>query len=261
MTTRKLWFGFLAVMTISFAVLLYFGREIYRQAPPVPDKVVTTEGVTLFTGQDIKDGQNVWQSMGGQEVGTVWGHGAYQAPDWSAEWLHREAVYMLNHMSVETYNIPWDELKADLQASLKVLLQEELRKNTFDPTTGTVTVSPLRAEAIASNSLYYSGLFTDDPQFAELRDAYAIAENSLRDPERVRLLNAFFFWTSWSCVTQRPGQEITYTNNWPAEELVGNRPTGSLLLWTGFSVIMLIAGIGLMGWFYAKQRDSERELV
>ena len=56
-----------------------------------------------------------------------------------------------------------------------------------------------------------------------LRDAYAIAENSLKDPERVRLLNAFFFWTSWTCVTQRPGQDITYTNNWPAEELVGNR--------------------------------------
>ena len=96
MTTRKLWIGFLAVMTISFAVLLYFGWEIYRQAPPIPEKVVTTDGTVLFTGQDIKDGQNVWQSLGGQEIGTVWGHGAYQAPDWSADWLHKEAVFMLN---------------------------------------------------------------------------------------------------------------------------------------------------------------------
>ena len=96
---------------------------------------------------------------------------------------------------------------------------------------------------------------------AELRDAYAIAENTLKDPERVRLLNAFFFWTSWACVTERPGQEITYTNNWPAEELVGNRPTGALLLWTGFSVIILIAGIGLMGWLYARRRDESPELI
>ena len=177
MTTRNLWIGFLAVMTISFAVLLYFGREIYRQAPPVPDKVITTEGVTLFTGQDIRDGQNVWQSMGGQEVGTVWGHGAYQAPDWSADWLHREAVYMLNQLALQNYNVPWDALKTDTQASLKVRLQDELRKNSFDPSNGTLTVSPLRAEAIASNSEYYSSLFTDDPQFAGLRDAYAIAEN------------------------------------------------------------------------------------
>ena len=86
MTTRKLWIGFIAVMAISFAVLLYFGKEIYRQAPPVPAKVITPDGTLIFTGQDIKDGQNVWQSLGGQEIGTVWGHGAYQAPDWSADW-------------------------------------------------------------------------------------------------------------------------------------------------------------------------------
>ena len=81
---------------LSFSVLLYFGREIYHQAPPVPEKVVTADGTVLFTGQDIKDGQNVWQSLGGQEIGTVWGHGAYQAPDWSADWLHKEAVFILN---------------------------------------------------------------------------------------------------------------------------------------------------------------------
>ena len=121
MTTRNLWIGFLAVMTISFAVLLYFGREIYRQAPPVPDKVITTEGVTLFTGQDIRDGQNVWQSMGGQEVGTVWGHGAYQAPDWSADWLHREAVYMLNQLGPsEPQCAMVTPLRLTRQASLKV---------------------------------------------------------------------------------------------------------------------------------------------
>jgi len=73
-------------MTQTGTLLLYFGKVIYRPAPPMPDKVVTTSGTVLFTGQDIKDGQNVWQSMGGQELGTVWGHGAYQAPDWSADW-------------------------------------------------------------------------------------------------------------------------------------------------------------------------------
>ena len=97
MTTKKLWIGFIAVMVVSFSVLLYFGREIYRQAPPVPVKVITPDGTVLFTGQDIKDGQNVWQSLGGQEIGTVWGHGAYQAPDWSADWLHKEAVFILDN--------------------------------------------------------------------------------------------------------------------------------------------------------------------
>ena len=44
MKTKKLWLGFIGVMLISFGVLLYFGKEMYRQAPPVPDKVVTEDG-------------------------------------------------------------------------------------------------------------------------------------------------------------------------------------------------------------------------
>ena len=256
MKTKKLWLGFIAVMTISFGVLLYFGMEIYRQAPPIPDKVVTAEGTVLFTGQDIRDGQNIWQSMGGQEMGTVWGHGAYQAPDWSADWLHREASFMLNAQSQNTEGVSFDKLPKQQQAALEVALQDDLRKNTYNKGTGTITVSLLRAAAIADNSKYYAGLFMNDPRMAADRDAYSIPENSLKDTEKARKLNAFFFWTAWSCVTERPGKTITYTNNWPPEDLVGNRPTGALLLWTGFSVIMLIAGIGLMVWFYARKREE-----
>jgi nitric oxide reductase subunit B len=259
MNTKKLWFGFIAVMVISFGVLLYFGREIYRQAPPIPEKVVTEDGTVLFTGQDIKDGQNVWQSLGGQEVGTVWGHGAYQAPDWSADWLHKEAVFILDKLAMQSEGVPYEQVSEEKQASLKVLLQKYLRTNTYDKAKGTITVSNLRAEAIASNSKFYGGLFTNDPALAGLRDAYSIPENSLKDPERVRLLNAFFFWISWACVTERPGQDITYTNNWPAEELVANRPTGSMHLWTGFSVIILLAGIGLMVLYYAKRKNEDEE--
>ena len=97
MRYMRLWLGLGAVIAGSFAVLGYFGRELYRQAPPLPDRVVTTEGRVIYTGDDIKEGQNVWQSMGGQEVGTVWGHGAYVAPDWSADYLHREATWLLDH--------------------------------------------------------------------------------------------------------------------------------------------------------------------
>ena len=259
MNTKKLWISFILVMTISFAVLIYYGREIYRQAPPIPDKVMTADGKVLFTGEDIMDGQNVWQSVGGQEIGTVWGHGAYQAPDWSADWLHKEAVFMLDKLALKSDSLPYNKVSHQRQAALKIKLQEDIRQNGYQEAAKTLTVSDLRAEAIASNTLFYSGLFTNNPAMAHLRNAYALPENSLKDPERVRQLNAFFFWISWACVTQRPGQEISYTNNWPAEELVGNRPTGELLLWTGFSVMMLLAGIGLMVWYYARKRDEKEE--
>ena len=94
MSYRRLWIGMFVVVAASFAVLGYYGWEIYRQAPPLPKRVVTTDGDVVFSGEQIKDGQNVWQSMGGQEVGSVWGHGAYVAPDWSADWLHREAMWL-----------------------------------------------------------------------------------------------------------------------------------------------------------------------
>ena len=260
MNTKRLWIGFTAVMLISFAVLLFFGRQIYREKPPIPKEVVTTTGTVLFTGQDIKDGQNIWQSIGGQEVGTIWGHGSYVAPDWSADWLHREAEFILNYWADTTYHKPFRDIPDEDQAMLKVRLQKELRTNTYDASTDKTVVSPLRAAAIMAVGEHYAGLFMNDPEMVTLRDNYAIPPNTIKDPERMAKMNAFFFWTSWSCVTNRPGSDISYTNNWPSEELVANKPTSSLILWTGFSVIMLIAGIGLMSWFYASRKDDSLEV-
>ncbi len=257
MKYRRLWAGFIIVMLASFAVLGYYGVEIYRQAPPVPDKVVTDEGQLVFDGQTIKDGQNIWQSIGGQELGTIWGHGSYVAPDWSADWLHREAVYMLNRYAESDYGISYDELEAEQQAALQKRLQNELRPNRYDVDSKTLTISPLRAEAIAHISRHYQGLFMDDPAKADLRDAYAIPALTVKDVERMEQMNAFFFWTSWACVTNRPGAEITYTNNWPPEDLVANKPTPGLILWTGFSVIILLAGIGLLAYYYASNKEEE----
>ncbi|HLN75139.1 MAG: nitric-oxide reductase large subunit [Methylococcaceae bacterium] len=257
MGTKKLWIGFTAVIVVSFAVLLIFGAEIYRKAPPIPNRVVTTSGKVLFTGQDIRDGQNVWQSIGGQELGTVWGHGAYVAPDWSADWLHKEALAMLDHFAMKDDSMAFDKLDLEKQAALKARLQEEIRKNTYNVSNGDLVISDHRAEAIARVAQIYKGLFTNDPQYAKLREAYAMPANTVKDATRMDQMNAFFFWASWATVTNREGSQISYTNNWPAEELVGNRPTSSLILWTGFSVIILLAGIGMLAWYYVSNREEE----
>ncbi len=149
MKTKNLWFGFISVIVISFAVLGYYGYEIYLKAPPIPEKVVTVSGKVLFTAQDIKDGQNVWQSMGGQEVGTIWGHGAYLAPDWSADWLHREAMYILNRWSKENYSTEYEKISDENKAMLQVRLQKELRTNTYDVNTKEMKVSVLETPSMA----------------------------------------------------------------------------------------------------------------
>ncbi len=260
MSYKKLWIGFVIVIVASFSVLLYFGNDIYRQAPPVPEAVVSTDGEVIFTGQDIKDGQNVWQSMGGQELGTVWGHGAYVAPDWSADWLHREATFILDEWAQQNYQKSFTDLDAEYQAMLKARLQAEIRKNTYDDKSGTITLTPVRVEAYRHISDHYNKLFTDDPELNDLREAYAIPVNTIKDPKRLTKLDAFFFWTAWACSTDRPGESYTYTNNWPADETVGNRPTSSLILWTGFSVVLLIAGIGLLAYYYASSREEELDI-
>ncbi len=256
---RKLWLSLASVIALSFLVLGYFGSEIYRQAPPVPKRVVTTDGTVLFTGQDIKDGQNVWQSMGGQEVGTIWGHGAYVAPDWTADWLHREATWLLNRWAEQAGCKTYEQADAETQAMLRQRLKQEFRSNTYHPETGDLVVSPLRAEAIKAVGAHYAALFGNDTELQGLRKAYAIPANSIKTPERRQLMNGFFFWAAWACGTNRPGSTITYTQNWPPEPLIDNRPTGSIVLWSLVSFVVLLAGIGAMVWYFAIQRHSSEE--
>jgi len=257
MAYKRHWISLAIVIGGSFLTLGYFGRELYRQAPPIPDRVVTPDGTHLFTGQQIRDGQNVWQSMGGQEVGTVWGHGAYVAPDWSADWLHREATALIEGWARADGAAEFAALSPEQQAALKERLKRELRPNTYDANSGELVVSAERAEAIRSTSAHYDALFGDDPALDELRDAYAIPANTIKDATRQEAMNAFFFWTSWTCVTNRPGSTISYTNNWPPEELVGNRPTGAIIVWSVVSFVLLLAGVGALAWYFAVQRQHE----
>src|SRR5690554_2519551 len=147
MSQKKLWIALGAVIIISFAVLLYYGSEIYQKAPPVPEQVVDKTGNILFTGQDIKDGQNVWQSIGGQEIGSVWGHGAYVAPDWTADYLHMEAQYLLNKWSQEDHGVMFETLSKDEKAAMESRLQTFLRVNTYDETTKSLVIDRERYEA------------------------------------------------------------------------------------------------------------------
>ena len=257
MKTKKLWYGFIAIVLISFSILGFYGHEIYREKPPIPVKIISPDGTVLFTAQEIMDGQNVWQSIGGQEVGTVWGHGSYVAPDWSADWLHRESQIILDNYSQKEDSMPFAKISAEKQAMLKVRLQKDIRTNTYNKSTGIVTVSKERADAIKLTSDYYAGLFMNNPLANKDREAYAIPANSVKDTIRMHEMNAFFFWAAWACITNRPGSDITYTNNWPPDETIGNTASAELALWTGFSVIILLVGIGLLSFYYAKNKSGD----
>src|SRR5918994_244185 len=137
----RLWVLFGLTLFAAFFILGFFGRDVYRQAPPIPAQVTTADGRVLMTRDDILTGQQVWQSTGGQQLGSIWGHGAYQAPDWSADWLHREASAMLAIWAEGRGASAFDALDPETQAVLRDRLAREMRGTFMDAATENVVVS------------------------------------------------------------------------------------------------------------------------
>lgn len=256
---KKYWFTLIGVCIVMFSLLGYFGAEVYRSAPPMPDKVVTTGGKALFTGEQIIDGQTAWQSVGGMQLGSIWGHGAYQAPDWTADWLHRELTAWLDLAAQERHGKPYAELDAGAQGALRAELKAEYRASGVDDS-NTLVVSERRAQAIAQTATYYDQLFSDAPALRQSRQSFAMKENTLPSAERREAMTRFFFWTAWAAATERPGSDVTYTNNWPHEPLIDNQPSGENIVWSIASVVILLAGIGFLVWGWAFLRDHDEPL-
>ena len=250
-TTQRFRRALVLVIVASFAVLLYAGHRLQQEAAPIPQRVVSATGAEIIGLSEIQDGQNVWQAMGGMEVGSVWGHGSYVAPDWTADYLHREATHVLDQYAGQLGGAAYDTLPAETRATLLERLRGTMRTNRYDPSSGTLVLSAERARAFAALEAHYSQLFREG------RREFAIPAGTQRDARKIHQLTAFFFWTSWAASSDRPSTPgISYTNNWPHEPLVGNRITGDAVVWTGVSIIVLLAGIAAMVWWRAARKPE-----
>jgi nitric oxide reductase subunit B len=214
------------------------GHETSNQAPPVPEQVIGTDGKVVFTGKDIIAGQGVFQKYGLMDVGSFFGHGAYNGPDFSADYLHREAVIALDRMAQTRYGKPFAQLEPGAQEDLTSNLKKELKENRYDPKTQTLTWTDNQVEAYRQLAPYY------DTEFGVGRKL-PLPADYIGDPQERLQLSRFFAWGAWVCSTNRPGKDYTYTNNWPPEQLVGNGPNWHIFFWSAMSLIMLIGGIGL----------------
>jgi nitric oxide reductase subunit B len=235
----------LFLLAMTFGVLMFGGYIINKEKPPIPVRIVTTEGVTLFTGEDIINGQNVYFSRGGQHIGTIWGHGSYLAPDWSADFLHRMGLYLAaRHYGIEPAKAgvfsqqQFDSLDEPTKAQLTAMVTRDIKTNRYDSKTGSLVLSPYQAEAFPVLKEYYTGLFLQGNERMGLQSE--IVKNS----EEGHLLTSFFGWLAWAAGTNRLDADYTYTSNWPYDPLVGNTPLPGTLTWSIVSVILLIFGIG-----------------
>ena len=258
---KKYWIAVVAVLIIGFSILGYLGTDVYHQAPPVPTAYVSQDGQVLFTKEDILHGQSAWQSTGGQSVGTVLGHGAYQAPDWTADWLHKEVSIMLDIKSQEAFGVLYNQLGPAQQAAVKEVVKEEYLGSAVRDD-GTVVLSPERITAMNITGRYFVELYGDNPDLTLTRDHFAMKDNTLPELQDRIDMARFFFWTTWMASTQRPGTDATYTNNWPHEPLLDHNPTPESIAWSVVSVIILLCGIGVVVWLWAfGKKDDEHALV
>jgi len=255
-SSRKLWTWLAVICLLSFGVLGWVGTEIYLTAPPIPNQVISTSGEAVFTEGQVQQGQQAWQSAGGQQLGSVWGHGSYVAPDWSADWLHREALALRNIWAERDYKKSFENLSLGQQGEINGLLKNEMRSNTYDARTGNITLSDDRVAAIKQVKQHYINLFGDDASLNHLREQYAMGSGLLPDQADLEALPAFVFWSSWSAATNRPGEtDLSYTSNWPHEPLVDNTPTAGTGIWSIASVIFMIAAI--VGMIFLRSTSKE----
>ncbi|MEM9649734.1 MAG: nitric-oxide reductase large subunit [Bacteroidota bacterium] len=253
---KKIWTLFIAVVTPSFSALIWVGTEVYQTQPPIPETVKVLETMeVVYTREDIQTGQNVWESIGGMEVGSIWGHGSYVAPDWTADWIHREAVFMLGAWAKEDFNSDYGDLGVEEKAALKARLVKDIKSNSFDFSGNELFISQKRHLAIQDNSRHYSKIFSEG------HEQYAIQKGALTDTKKLRQLNAFLFWTSWAASTNRPGKDYTYTSNWPHEPLIDNTITPDSQIWSGFSIVLLLLFIGILTYHYVRNHEKGEALT
>ena len=248
-TMKRLWLIFGGSLVVMFSVLLYFGGRIYQEAPPMPSAVVSEDGETLFSDDDIQQGMDTWRRLGGMQLGSIWGHGAYLAPDWTADQLHREARALLDLRAGGDF----DGLPHGEQAMLSAQLSIEIKRNTYDPASGVITVNRARADAIRTVGAHYASLFGSGAD----NQAFSHCASNTPSPKcpsanRLRALGAFFWWTSWAAVTNRPGQDIGPTSRWWAIPRVRRPFCGPS------SASLPSSPASACSWFFCRERDVWR---
>ena len=216
------------VMLFGFFVLGLLAYLTYTDEPPIPAKVVDANGNILFTGADVIGGQEIFLKNGLMEYGSIFGHGAWLGPDFTADYLHRAA-----EMTIAYYG-------GSVSDTAKQQTIADFKTNRYDSATGVLVYSAAQADAFQKLVAYYGDFFGSPTT------KFGLRPNAITGPQEIRQLTAFFAWTAWAGSALRPHKVYSYTNNWPPESLVGNHATAEALIWSVLSLIALLGGIGLL---------------
>lgn len=253
-TYRRLNKTLLWVLVIAFSILIAGGLLIFKNEAPRPTKIVSQNGTTLVTKQQLISGQAVYEKYGLTDYGSYLGNGTYFGPDYTAQALHVYIQGMYQYYGNKQYGKSFKALNAEQQSGIKGKVKEEIRHNRYNPKTDELTLTTAQTAGLNHLTRYYRHQLRNNPRQA------GMPENMIRNNtddfmqrgDKIDQLTFFFFWGAWLSSTNRPGQTYSYTNNWPYDLEAGNIMTSDAMVWTALSVALLVAGVGVVIYFYKK---------
>jgi nitric oxide reductase subunit B len=227
-----------ATVLLATAILVVGAVYTYRLMPPVPKRVVTTDGTLVYTGADIAAGKAVFQRRSVMDYGTLLGNGGYFGPDFTAEYLAWMTALMRDRYARDQFDRPFDALPLQAQAAVASRVRRELKHTTYQ--SGVLTVSPVYAAAHREVQQRYARRFVHGDLEA------GIAPGALRTDQEAYRFCDFVSWTAWFAVADRPGRQYSYTSNWPYDPAVGNVPTQLNFFWTVATVGIIFLALGAL---------------
>jgi nitric oxide reductase subunit B len=228
------------IIVTGLTILTWLVTKTYSDAPPIPERVVGPTGLHVFTGADILAGQQVFLRYGLMDNGTIWGHGAYLGPDFSAAYLNTLATDTRTALTEQHDETGRGALSRFQQGAVDAAAIRLLQTNRYDPATKTLTFTSQEVASYRSQINEWTQYFADPVTSAGLPHRY------ISDPEEIRQLTAFFAWTAWASVARRPGKPYSYTNNFPYDPSAGNTPSSETVLWSALSLVALLGGTALV---------------
>ncbi|ABW31648.1 nitric-oxide reductase large subunit [Acaryochloris marina] len=246
------WLALICIVT--FTVLLTAGAAIYKNAPPIPAQIVSPQQETILTQTDIQSGQETYLARGGQHIGSVWGHGSYLAPDWTADVLHRWGLAtagVLYDGDPDFSQADFEQLSEVDRATLTVQVQQNFKANRYDTHSDTLALTSAQTQGLQRVFEDYQTLLSQGSSI------HSIPSGWFADEGQIHSVTAFFSWTAWAASANRPNAPFSYTANFPHDDLIGNQAPGQFLIWSIVSVVVLIAAIAFFLFVYITQEDAE----
>ncbi|MFB6153406.1 MAG: nitric-oxide reductase large subunit [Halodesulfurarchaeum sp.] len=244
------------IFVINLVVMGIGSWYTYQKAPEVPKKVVGPDGETIVTAQAVQEGKETLQSNGLMDFGSVLGEGAYYGEDFTADALALKRDYMREYYAQKKFDEPYAALSDRNEAVVNSAVKADL---STVPGNDRTVIRYSAAEVYAHQEVretyverYYDGALRR-----------GIAPGTVESPEEARRLADFALWTAWISHTDRPGGDVSYTNEWPYVPGTGNSLPDAAMLWSVFALLFLVIGIGtaVALFFFIELPEPETETV